>query len=273
MTTAAQAAPEIDRLVWSVSRAVGPVHGARLSELARERGLDSTVLLLPFADFLSHGNLTKEVATLRMRYLPPEQVHERLDELERAGFIRATGPGLVATEAMRPLLDALLAAEAEIAASRWVGHEAEVTAAGDLAREVGHAASDEHVVAVAHRGLPEPADPYLLLHHRLVTLRYVRQHDHAQAWGSENLTPAVVAVMTRLWEGDVVDASADGLAPLVERGYATDDPPALTSDGRMVRDAIEVETDHRAQITFDVLDEQAGYTFVTTLRRLPGTAD
>jgi hypothetical protein len=48
------------------------------------------------------------------------------------------------------------------------------------------------------------------------------------------------------------------------------DPPALTTSGQQVREAIEVETDERAQRTFDALDDDAASDLLERLRRLPG---
>ena len=270
---ARDAAPEIDRLVLSVNSRVGPKHGARLAELARERGLETLELLPHFEAFILGGRLTRDLALLRMRYWPPQRVLGRLDELEDKGLIQQGDTGLAATPAMRPLLEALLAARADVAAEAWGAHEDDVATAASGARSVAEAASHDHVVAVVHRALTEPADPYLLLENRLVTLRYVRQHDHARAWLTRGLTAPDMVVATKLWKNQPVEVPGDGLARLIELGFAEGDPPRLTPSGRDLREEIEADTNKRAQQTFDVLDERAAAEFLVALRRLPGTQD
>lgn len=268
MGIARDAAPEIDRLVLSVNRRVSAEHGARLTELARECGLDSLELLPHFGDFLFAGKLTRELATLRMRYWPPERVLGRLDELERRQLIRQDESGLVATPDLRRLLKGLLAAQAEIAAETWRDNDDDVATATQVAHEIGAAASDDHVVAVVHRALPPPVDHYLLLEHRLVTLRFIRQHDHAKAWLSRGLTAPDMVILTGLWQTSPLEERDDGLSRLIERGLVEGDPPGLTAAGRQLREAIEVDTNERAQQTFDVLDERAATQFLSALRRL-----
>jgi hypothetical protein len=270
---AREAAPEIDRLVLSVNRRVGPKHGTRLGELARERGLETLELLPHFGDFLLAGRLTRDLAILRMRYWPPERVLARLDELEEKQLIRQGDSGLVATSTLRPLLEALLMAQADVAAEAWGGHHDDVGTAAQMAREIGAAASDDHVVAVAHRALPPPADPYLLLEHRLVTLRFIRQHDHAMAWLARGLTAPDMVIMTKLWQNNPLGEPSDGLTRLIELGFVGGNPPRLTAAGGEVREAIEADTNEKAQQTFDVLDDPAATEFLAALRRIPGVVD
>lgn len=271
MESARQAAPEIDRLVLSVNGQVGPKHGGRLLELARKCGLETLELLAHFGDFLLAGRLTHDMATLRMRYMPSETVLSRLDELEEKDLIHRGASGLVATPAMRPLLGALSAAQADVAAEMWGDHHDDVATVTPLARLLAVSASDDHVVAVVHRTLPEPADPYLLLLVRLVTLRYIRQHDHAMAWHSHGLTAPEMVTMTELWHEPTGEESGDGLTRLVASGLAEADPSRLTSAGLEMREAIEDETNRRSQETFDVLAPGDAEALIAALRRLPGT--
>jgi hypothetical protein len=208
-----------------------------------------------------------------MRYWPPERVLARLDELGEKQLIRGVDAGLIATSALRPLLEALLAAQADVAAEAWGEHQDDVATVTHLARELAAAASDDHVVAAVHRTLPEPGHPYALLEHRLVTLRYIRQHDHATAWLSRGLTAPDMVVMTKLWHDESMEQPSDGLARLVTLGFAEEHPSRLTTTGRQVREAIEDETNRRAQETFDVLDQRAATAFLAALQRLPGTID
>lgn len=272
MNIAEAAAPDIDRLVWSVNGAIGPAHGDDIDRLAEQQGLDSTDLLFHLGDFLLAGILTSGVAVLRLRYAPPVTVLERLDYLQANGFIKLANTGLVATEALRPVLHAMYDARDNAAAELWQGHEPDVDVASSLAREVAMAASNDHVVAAGHRELPEPNDPYGRLHHRLVTLRYVRQHDHAAAWHAAGLTPGSMAVMTALWHGETPDVSSGIPQVLVEREYVTDGPVQLTALGRQVREDIEVDTNRRAQESFEVLQSR-GKELIEALRALPGSPD
>ena len=269
MGIAREAAPEIDRLVLFV-RKLGPQRSTRLAELARARGLESLELLPNFGDFLLEGVLTAELAILRMPYSKPDKVLDRLAELEGKRLIEERETGFAATPELRQLLEALAAAWAEVASEAWGGHREDLTTATDAAGIVGRAASDEHIAAVVHRELPEPTDPYLLLEHRLVTLRLVRQHDHVAAWKARDLTAPAMVLLTKLWQADSPADPGDGLTQLIELGLIEADPLSLTAGGREVREAIEAETNQRAQETFDVLDEPGGAAFLTALRRLPG---
>jgi hypothetical protein len=258
-------APEIDRLVLAVNDAVD---SARLSEVAGDRVVDWMVLN-QFGDFLAAGVLTHQIASSRSPYRPREVVRGRLHELLEQGLVEHRGPALAATDELRPLIRAFMDARADAAATLWRGHEDDVDQASRTAQELRALASDDHIVAAAHRALPAPDDPYLCLHSRLVTLRYVRQHDHVEAWLAHGLTAAAAVAMTALWQGEAVDASA-GLTELVSRELASDDPPALTDAGRRMREVIEADTNERAQVIFSALGENGTAEFLAVLRRLPG---
>lgn len=270
MELAREAAPEIDRLVLSVNGIASTRLDEQLLGPARELGLESLEMLPHYADFLLAGALTRQVAKLRLRYQPPERIDARLDELVRLGLVDWDGQRLTAAEPLRPVLEGLLSNRATAAAELWSGHPDEVAAGTEHARRVSQAASPDHEVAAAHREVPEPDDPYLALYTVLTNLRYVRQHDHAAAWSARGLTARAMVPMTALWHGNPVDADADGVYELVEAGYATLHPVALTEAGRQVRDAIEEETNRRAQASFDALDEAEGRDFLDALRALPG---
>ena len=258
-------APEIDRLVLAVNDAVDD---ARLSAAAGDRVLDWMVLN-QFGDFLVAGALTQQIATSRSPYRPQEVVRARIHELVEQGLVEHRGKALAATDDLRPLIRAFMDARAEAAATLWRGHEDDVDQASRTAQELRELASDDHVVATSHRALPTPDDPCLCLHSRLVTLRYIRQHDHVEAWSAHGLTAAAAVVMTALWQGEDVDASA-GLTELVFRELATDDPPALTDAGRRMRAQIEADTNERAQAIFSALGNSETAEFLAVLRRLPG---
>lgn len=269
---APQVAPEIDRLVLSVNGQAMENDKDELQALATEAGLDTLTLLPQVAEFLLAGRLPPDLAVIRMRYRPPEAIVGRLDELASGGFIEETADGYVATASLRPVLEAVLASQAATAASMWSGYSGEVETAAAIARQVIDGTSDDHLVAVVHRQLPEPTDAYALLHRRSITLRYIRQHDHAEAWLAEGLTPADMVILTSLWKGERPEASEDA-ASLVARGLVRQDFGGLTDDGFELREAIEAETNRRAQSSFDVLDEATANEFLSVVRRIPGEVD
>ena len=262
---AAEVAPEVDRLVLAVNNAVDQ---ARLAEAAGDHVLD-WMLLQGVGDFLVAGVLTEEIATLRSRYRPRDVVLSRLRELEQHELVERRGDALVANDELRPLIETMMDARADAAATMWRGHEDDVDRASQKAQELGALASDDHLVATVHRTLPAPENPYLRLHSRLVTLRYLRQHDHAEAWLAHGLTASEIVVMTGLWNGEDV-ASGEDLAQLVTRGLASHDPLALTDAGQSMREEIEADTNERSQRIFSALGEDETTEFLAVLRRLPG---
>jgi hypothetical protein len=262
---AAEVAPEIDRLVLGVNEAVD---STRLFDAADGRVVD-WMILNQLGDFLLAGVLTSQIATSRSPYRPREVVRARIHELVEQGLVEHHGPAMAATDELRPLIEATRDARADAAASTWRGHEDDVDQASRTAQKLAALASDDHVVAAAHRALPAPDDPYLRLHTRLVTLRYVRQHDHAEAWLSQGLTASEIVVMTGLWNGEDV-APGEAVAQLAARGLASDDPPALTDAGQRMRAQIEADTNERSQAIFRALGENEIADFLAVLRRLPG---
>ena len=260
----AEVAAEIDRLVLGVNERVDDT---RLVEAAGDRVVDWMVLN-QLGDFLLGGVLTEQIATSRSPYRPREFVRSRVHALQELGLVEHRGKALAAADELRPLIEATQAARGDAAASTWRGHEDDVEQASETAQQLSALASDDHVVAAAHRALPAPEDPYLRLHTRLVTLRYIRQQDHVDAWHAQGLTAPEIVVMTTLWNGEDV-APGEDLEQLVARGLATDDPPALTDAGRTMRDQIEVDTNERSQAIFDALGEDETAEFLAVLRRLP----
>jgi hypothetical protein len=258
-------ASETDRLVLAVNEAVDDT---RLFEAAGDRVVDWMVLN-QLGDFLLCGVLTNEIATSRSPYRPRAVVRARIHALLEQGLVEHRGPALAATDELRPLIGTFTDARADAAAQLWRGHEDDVDEASRTAHELGAQVSDDHVVAAVHHALPEPEDRYLRLHSHLVTLRYVRQHDHVEAWLAEGLTASEIVVMTALWNGEDV-ASDEAVAQLVARGLASDDPPVLTDAGRRMRMEIEADTNERSQTIFSALGENETAGFLAVLRRLPG---
>ena len=202
MGIASEVSPEITRLVIGVNRRVAPDHGDRLARMAREIGLESLDLLPPFADFLLDGLLTPQIAQLRMRYAPPDRISGRLKELEEGGLIELSSGAYRSTDRLSPLLKAMRTAVADVASKLWERNEVEISVLTEAARQIRETVTPEYVVASSHKQVREPLDRYSLLEHRLVTLRYMRQHDHAMAWIDRNLTAAEAAALTALWRGE-----------------------------------------------------------------------
>lgn len=270
MEIVSQIAPEVDRLVLSVNAKAAPQAAERVLPQARELGLESLDYLPHLGNFLMAGRLTPEVAHLRLRYAPAEAVRARLEEMARHDLIAPVGDAYRATAAFRPVLKDLAAVHARAAADLWGDHADQVEAASATARTIGEAAEEDHIVAVLHHQLDEPEDRYLRLHQRLVTLRYVRQHDHAEAWSAQGLTVDEIKTMTDLWL-DGTSERLQGLADLVGRGLASAEPPTLTAEGVALREAIEAETNRRNERAFGVLDQGEAAGFLAALKALPGT--
>lgn len=270
MGFAEDTAHEIDRLVIGINRRVGPAHGQRLMKVAGAVGLDSLDLLPTFSDFLLDGLLTRQVALLRMRYRPEDQIRERLEQLEERELITQTNSGFAATDKLRPLLKAMRSALAETAREVWINNEVDISVATETARIISETVTDEHVVAKAQTQVRQPLDRYSLLEQRLVTLRFIRQHEHAEAWLAEGLTAPEIVLMTALWrdqDGDVDEAALESLRNL---GYAKkSDPPRLTSTGNKLRQKIEDETNTRSEKMFADLDAETSDRFLEALRSLP----
>lgn len=270
MGMAAEASPEITRLVIGVNRRVAPEHGERLAAMAGQIGLDSLDLLPPFADFLLDGLLSEQTAKLRMRYVPPERITARLSELEEKGLIESIRGAYRTTDKLAPLLKAMRASVADVAQKLWSDNEVEVSVLTEGARLIRETVTPEHVVANVHKQVREPLDRYSLLEHRLVTLRYMRQHDHAMAWIERNLTAAEAAALTALWRGEKADIDDEVLASLREQGYVKkSDPSQLTSKGNNVRSAIEDDTNQRSERGFAALDDESAARFLEALKTLP----
>jgi hypothetical protein len=129
------------------------------------------------------------------------------------------------------------------------------------------AADDEALVAVTHRAIELPDDKYLALYCRLVTVRYIRQHDHGAAWAAHDLTAPQMRVYTELWHGGQVADDADGRADLEARGLVAPGG-GLTEAGRQLREQIESETLERSARTYDALGED-GPEYLAALTALP----
>lgn len=270
MGNAETASREITRLVLGVNWRVGRNHGSHLEAMATDIGLQSLELLPHLGDFLLDGLLTRQIATLRMRYQPEEQVSRRLEDLEEMGLIKLNPWGFVATDTLRPLLKALHSARADVARELWLNYEVEISVVTETSKAILDHVTPEHIVAHTHNRVRKPLDRYSLLCQRLVTLRYMRQQDHVQAWSDRDLTAREISLMTALWRDEPIEIEEPPLFSLREAGHALKtEPPRLSAKGKKLRKAIEDATNARTERTYAVLEETTMTRFLEALGNLP----
>jgi hypothetical protein len=268
---AARLAPKVDRLVLGVNRAVGPRHGHVLMAVARELGLDSLKLIPHFVDFWLNGSLPANVAVARLPYAPDGAVLARIERFVSDGLLSETPSGFEPSSRFRPLLAASLAAREETVLAMWTGFDQTIADVGPLVDRVIQAVPESHTVAVAHRALTHAPDPFLRTYDRLVTMRFIRQHDHVEAWRGRGMTAAGMTALTALWHGDPVPDEASGLTHLEENGLAL--AGLITEAGRRLRDEIEADTNARGARAFSVLDQSEAHRLLELLTHLPSSTE
>jgi hypothetical protein len=268
MDAVAQIAPHVDRLVFAVGPAISDADRTHLQNKVRGAGLESLGLLPNFAEFLLGSGITTELAQTRMRYRPPEEVQAWIDSLATAGLVSSDEGFWQATEQGVPLFTAIRTAQENAAVSLWADHAETVAEVNAAAAYIIREATGDHVVAALHRSLPVPENPSMALFHQMVTMRYIRQHDHAAAWAGAGLTAEQMVVFTELWHGGTVDEDSDGFTALLDKGLATT-PPGLTDQGRALRDQIEDHTNERNREDISVLGTTATEQFLRNLGSLP----
>ena len=267
MHHAAEAAPQIDRLVWAVNRAAEARHIESIESIAGWAGLDGPGLIDHFADWLTTTGITRHVASARLVYLPPGTVDRWFDRLDELGLTNTDADGRIsARPALFPLANALLDARADVAGQLWTGHEKPLQRVGAAARAIALSAPASFVVAASHRHIPDLRDVYLSTHTRLVTLRYLRQHAHVAAWRAAGLTADEIWALTALWNDEDGDR---GRAAVEAKGLASS--TGLTEQGRALRSRIEADTNHRMARLFSTLDAPTADRFLSDLTALPGT--
>jgi hypothetical protein len=262
----ARIAIQIDRLVLGVNRQVGPRHGAVLEAIAAELGLDSLKLIPHFADFLMSGPLSVQVADARLPYAPPGSVHDRLARFAELGLVTVTAGEVEATDRFRPLLVASIAARDDVVQRTWTTLPSGIEES--IARVVD-AVPESYTVAAVHRGLTPSTRPASRLFDRLVTLRYVRQHEHVEAWRAVGLSAGEMSVLTPLWLNEAPADRPDAVARLEERGLLA--AGELTGSGRAMREQIEADTNRRAASTWSALDVVEREMLVESLSHMPDT--
>ncbi len=272
MPIARDAAPEIDRLVLDVMRAVAPRHGQAIRKVVADVGLDTMGRFSVFAEHLSPGPMPETLIDLRLKYGGLDETHRLFDQLAKLGLAERADGLLTAASGLQPLLEAIEYARTETAAHAWSGQGSTVADLLDPARQIALNATPDHDLAVLYRDIPEPSEPPALLLRRLTCLRYIRHHCHMRAWQREGLEGASMPPFTALWKEETVDAERN-LSPLIERSLIEGDPPALTNAGRDTRDRIEETTNEHTEVSFNTLSSTAGTDFVNSLRQLTVQVD
>jgi hypothetical protein len=258
-------ASQIDRLVLGINGQVGPRHGRVLTAIANELGLDSLKLIPHFADFLLGGPLRSEIAEARMPYAPAGTVGERMAAFSELGLVSETALGFEATPRFRPLLVAAIAAREDVVVQTWTTPPtAEME---QLLDRVIEAVPESHIVAVAHRSLAPASNRMLRTYDRLVTLRYVRQHDHVEAWRAEAMTSVEMKLLTPLWYREQPPDDPRAYAALERRGLL--EHGRLNEQGRRLRERIEAETNRRVASTWSVLSVDEREQLIEELSQMP----
>ena len=270
MEYAARIAPEIDRLVLAVNSDASDRTREDGGRLAAELGLEDPAWLAHYAEFLLAGELTQELAVVRLSYASVDAVAERLEVWRGLELIAGPPEGIEATPRLVPLLRTVLDGRASVGRELWSSVQSFGPAA-DLVEQVVAGIPERFRLAAAHRALPPPSDEYLAFHQRLTTLRYVRSQAHVEAWRSHDLTGEQIKTMTALWREEAAEG-APGLGDLVARGLAFEDGSGLTVDGARMRQQIEADTNRTTEPVFLSMDEDDRENLLVDLARLPGSS-
>jgi hypothetical protein len=271
MEFAAKIAPEIDRLVLAVNVTAGNRIRTPATEMAQDLGLERAGALKHYPEFLLHASLDESIAIARLPYRSVRQTSADIDAWRRLGLVTGPPEAMVATNAVTPLLNLMLATTRDVAADLWDAYPSVVDDATALASLIIDGLDDGFAVAVAHRAVPRPDDRYLALHRRLTTLRYARAWAHVRAWTSHGFDAEEVKVLTALWHGEEVHPGPV-LAALAGRGLAEEDGTGLTAEGFARRELIERDTNENAEPIFASVSHQEVTRFLASLVMLPGVA-
>ena len=257
-------AAEVDRLALAVYVRVGPAHGDRLRTEAARLGLDSLAWIADVGEFVREDALTRAIASLRFVY--GDQGRAVVHRLERAGHLTGSEDDLVGSDTMKRVLAAGASALGSEATELWASHAAVVDRLTQLIGTVTGHLDDRWPLARAHAALAVPKDRCAGLHHRLVTLRYVRHDAHRTAWSDAGLTPREMVELSRAVSDDPTlrhDPTAlhESQPDLVQSSGAPT-PIRLWSE-------IENGTDERYAASLAVLGEDSRRELLGGLRGLP----
>ena len=267
MDVVAQIAPEIDRLVFANGRAIGSADKQRINATAEAIGLLNLGPLPEFGEFLNGRGVTTEVLERRKPYAPEGEVRDWIESLDQMSLVSMVDGRWCASDRLTPLLTLLDEAVDNASTVLWGANASAVRNCNAAMASIIDAASSDHIVAAEHRTIDLPQDEAAAMFRRLRTMRYIRQHDHVEAWRQAGLLPDQMVVLTELWHGGVVDES-DAFAALVQQGYVRADH-TLTEEGQGLRDKIEGETNRRNAQDFAVVGNERATALLGSLLSLP----
>lgn len=256
-------APQIDRLVWSVNDLASPAWSDDISPTVDRVGPVLRRTVLHFAAFWLAGPLQLAFAEHRFIYDPPGAIRAQFQSLADDGLLDETADGWVAAPGFIPTLRAVAEVRAVASTDLWGDEVSEATA---LVEQVTNRIEPDHLVAHRHASLDVPENPALRLFNRLTTLRYLRQHDHIEAWSTAGLNASEIKALTLLAAGD----GADVPPTLIKRGLVDGD--SLTSAGKDLRSTIEAETNRRNDASWRGLDEVGRRELLGILSGMRGDA-
>jgi hypothetical protein len=171
-----------------------------------------------------------------------------------------------ATASLGDILAARLQGE-ERALPRILGDAQGVARATELMRRAADAGTlGGRFLYAGLSSLPEAASPWGRFWRQTDRVREYRGDSHIAVWCSAGLDPVEAGLLTEIyytmpskryhygrgWTTDELDA---GLARLRARGIVVGDPPAFTDAGRVLREAIEIDTDRQCRPMIDALGE------------------
>lgn len=259
----ASIAPQVDRLVWSVNDLVSPGRSDALAAVVESVGASALRNVTHFAPFWLAGPLPIQLAEQRFVYDTPGAVRSGFDHLAARGLLTIDATSTRATEAFRPLLETCVAARADASQRLWA--DVAIAPVLEIVERVTTSIGPDHPVAYAHRSLPAPESTWLRLFRGLTTLRYIRQHDHVQAWRAAGLDASGIKNLSTGSEG----SSAAELDDLIERGLV-DENGAITTEGVRLRASIEEETNRRNEDSWRSIDRYEQEGFFDMVTAMPG---
>lgn len=275
-------APHIDRLAIAVHHHGQPAALA----LLREFGLDQASMLIDACPLLLAGPITLGDLAVIDRYVPREELAIGLEQqVEQEILTRdetTETPLYSSTTRGRDLLLRLTDLQGATVTALWAVHD-------DLLPDLASAATwvTDRAAATLPLGLYPAfwrlhaaptqlgAAPAHLLLARLTALRYLRADAHVLALAAEHLDAAQAATLTALWTratGAHDEPVADPILEALQlRGLIEhrEDRWSISAAGRVLRDAIEEETDRAAAPPFGALDDADRAAFLQGLAMLP----
>lgn len=275
-------APHIDRLAIAVHRHGQPAVLALLQEF----GLGRAGVLIDACPLLLAGPITLGDLAVIDRYAPREDLSSGLEQqVDQEILTRdetTETPLYGSTTRGRDLLLRLTDLQGATVTALWAVHDDLLPGLASTATWVtDRAATLPLDLYPAFRRLHAAptqlgAAPAHLLLTRLTALRYLRADAHALALAAERLDPTQAGVFTALWTRaagahDDLAAPDHALEALQSRGLIqrTGGRWSISVAGRVLRDAIEEETDRATAPPFGTLAAADRAAFLQGLATLP----